>query len=157
MDTPNSGFQLIHKFPIDILAGIVLFVPGEDIGRLKMTGCKSFWSILTCPNVVKSVNLGEGGIRFNSWPSFMTEFPSLESLRIENGDRHWWSDLGLTINQLPSTLRNLSFRILDFNSCDWLCDRLFTIPSTCDMIPLGVHLPHLEALEMWDNGASSNV
>ena len=97
MDTPNSGFELIRQFPTDILAGIVFFVDGEDIGRLKMTGCKSLWSILTCPNVVKSVNLGEGAVRFKSWPSFMNEFPSLESLRSENEYRQWWSDLSLTI------------------------------------------------------------
>ena len=108
MDTPGTPFRMIHKFPIDILAAIVLFVPGEDIGRLLMTGSKSLWSILTCRNVVKSVKLGNDGIRYQSWPAFMNEFPSLESLHVDNKYEQWWSALGLTLNQLPSTLRNLS-------------------------------------------------
>lgn len=150
MDGPNSGFGLIHKLPIDILAGIVFFVPGEDIGRLKMTGSKSFWSILKCPNVVKSVKLGDDGIRFKSWPAFMNELASLESLRIENENVQWWSDLGLSIDQLPSALRKLSLLVKGVRWASYF----FVNKKTSDRIHLNEHLPHLQELELWDYEAT---
>ena len=118
------------------------------------TGSKPLRSVLSCRNVVKSVKLGDGGIRFKSWPSFMSEFPSLESLRIENKYGQWWSGLSLTINQLPSILRNLFLLVQDSRPRDWSCDCLFDIPTRSDTFYLDEHLPHLETLELLDSKAT---
>lgn len=144
MNGPNYRIPSIAKLPVDILASIVLFVPGEDLGRLKMTGSKSLWHILRCPNLVKSVKLGNHGLQFKSWPAFMNEFPSLGSLRIDNESAQWWSDLGLSADQLPPTLRNLSLLQDDLKDPG----HFFVNKATSDTIHLDEHLPHLQSLKL---------
>lgn len=110
MDAQKSAFHFAMEFPPDIWAYIVCFLPGEQLGRLKMTGATSFWCKLRRPHVVKSVILGADYLHFKRWPAFLNEFPSLEKLVIHGKDATWWSDLGIRLDLMPYTLRKLQLK-----------------------------------------------
>lgn len=75
----------LFKFPPEIWASVTFFVPGEALGRLKITGSKTFWGQLTANRAVKSIILGRNWVCLDRpLPSFLLDLPNLEELIIIN-------------------------------------------------------------------------
>lgn len=108
MDAPKFEFDHLENFPPDILAYLVSYLPGEQLGRLKLTGARSLWYKLVIPKVVTSVSLGTDFLQFKGWPAYLHEFPSIEELVISNPNSDWWSKLRFNLSHIPPTVRKLA-------------------------------------------------
>ena len=64
MDRPKLEVSWLECFPPDIWAYIVWYLPGEQLGRLLMTGATLLWHRLKSPHVVKSIKLGDDFLIF---------------------------------------------------------------------------------------------
>ena len=107
MDTPKRHVSFLESFPPDIWAYFVWYIPGEQLGRLLMTGATLLWRRLKSPNVVKSITLGQDFMVFKSLPRFLDELPSLDELLIHSNNDVWMCKLDLTIDSIPSRVRKL--------------------------------------------------
>ena len=107
MDGPKLEVSWLEYFPPDIWACIVWYLPGEQLGRLMMTGATLLWRRLKSPHVVKSIKLGQDYLIFKSPPKFLNELPSLDELLIDSRNDEWSRNLGLTIASIPSGVRKL--------------------------------------------------
>lgn len=141
METPKRRLSWLESFPPDIWAYFAWYLPGEQIGRLMMTGATLLCERLKFPGVVKIITLGEGYLCFKSFPAFLRELPSLEELIIESYTMNWSDNPGITIDMLPSGLRKLE---LDYSSGS---RNLFGEPGSSFM--LCKHLPRLETLNLY--------
>ena len=86
MDTPKRQVSFLESFPPDIWSYFVWYLPGDQLGRLLMTGATLLWQRLKSPNVVKSITLGQDFLVFKSLPRFLDDLPSLDELSIHSND-----------------------------------------------------------------------
>ena len=142
MNTPKGESSWLESFPPDIWAYFAWYLPGEQLGRLMMTGATRLWQRLKSPRVVKSIKLGEDFIVFKSFPRFLSELCWLRELCIHNNNDEWNRKLGLKIDSIPSGVRKLVL------SGNWEkpADTLFGKDGAT--LKLNEHLPHLEVLEI---------
>lgn len=145
MDTPKQDVSCLIKFPPDIWAYLVSYLSGEQIGRLKMTGSALLWRKLTFSGVVKAIKLGNDFLQFKSWPAYLNEFLSLEELSIHSPTEVWWSEMGVKLNLIPSTVRKLRFTgpyglFFDFSN--------FFVGPKGEDLHFDELLPHLEILDI---------
>lgn len=142
MDAPNATFLALGTFPPDIWAYVAPYLPGEMLGRLKMTGAKSLWVRLRGINAVKSINLGTDFIIFKSWPVFLNELPSIEELVFCSFRDKWWSEFGVRLDMIPSTVRKLRFNVAHGDFCD------IFVSTDGSNLYLDEQLPNLEVLDI---------
>lgn len=139
MDRPKGEVSFLERFPPDIWAFIVWYLPGEQLLRLMMTGATFLWHRLQSPNVVKSIILGEDFLTFKSLPRIFKDFPSLEELKIHSCGEKWSDEFGLTIDSIPSGVRTFEM------SGAWGEPKLF---GETGSLHLSKHLPRLENLSL---------
>ena len=142
MDTPKRQVSFLESFPPDIWAQFVWYIPGEQLGRLLMTGATSLWRRLKSPNVVKSTTLGQDFIVFKSFPRFLDELPSLDELSIHSEDDVWMCKSGLKIDSIPSRVRKLDLSEFLHKEPDML------FGEHGSTLKLNEHLPHLQVLDL---------
>lgn len=109
-----------------------------------MTGAKRLWLRVTCPRVVKSLNIGTDFLILKSWPAFIKEFPSLEKLTIHIHSVNWWSGLNLKLDAIPPTLRKLKFT----GSIEFSGAKFFSACKKGQHLALKKFVPQLEVLDL---------
>lgn len=134
--------MLIANFPPDIWAYLVAYLPGEQLGRLKLTGSKCVWSKLKRSHVVKAINLGKDFLVLKRWPAFLNELPTIEELDISNHNDEWWRISSPNLSMLPATLKKLRI----FASREKTA--YFFFRSANSALSLDTQLPLLEVLEV---------
>lgn len=138
MERPQKEFGLLKNFPRDILGCISVFLPGEALRQIKMTGSKSFWAQWTHPNVVKSVSLGNDFPPIKSWSTFLKEFPSIREVSIATAGE---SNSTNRLNTLPSSLKKVTIQVHYHGTFDGIFQT-----DTGEPLNLVEHLPRLETL-----------
>lgn len=141
MDATQNGFSLVNYLPPDLWASVSPFFDGETLGRIMLTGKKLLWAKLRSANTVRSIKLGNGYLKFKSWPAFLRELPSIEELYIDSGSIDWWLDLGLKLDDLPPTLKYL--KISGITEIDDIFLR-----KEGNRLNIDEFLPNLESIEL---------
>lgn len=151
--------ECLLKFPPEIWASVTFFVPGEALGRLKMTGSKTVWRQLTANGAVKSVILGRNWVCLDQpLPVYLRDLPNLEQLVIFNREddpmvqsaslEAWEAKL----SDIPKSVRNIKIvakqnMIPFFTSTDGnllsLIDHLPSLTSLDINVSWGVEHPFL--------------
>lgn len=134
-----SSVNFLQHFPPEIWALLVSYLPGEQLGRLKLTGSMIIWKKITSINVVKSVILGTDFLNFKRWPAFLNELSSVEHFSLNNTEDSWCRGWHPTIDQIPWKLKTLNILISRHLTANFFqrCHQHLSFPK---------HYAHLESI-----------
>lgn len=137
------GAPTIAHLPPDLWAGFCLYLSGEQLLRVALSGSKAIWSRLCSPGVVKKLDFGNDPVGLKRWPALFNQLPTVEDIILDDrgGSNGWLIDWNPHLAELPKMLKSLSILVQE----DKLQNFLFN-PRFSSQIALASHLPRLESL-----------
>lgn len=130
------------SFPPEIWANIAVYIPAEQLGRLKLAGCKQLWSKIRAMPHLESAIVGLDQMLFKVWPAFLNEISRILSLELHDPCYVWFPKCHLKLDMMPATLRKLKLNIPGAN-----LDEFFRGPDQ-SYLRLNIHTPALESLDL---------